>query len=94
MRYVADRISRKSNHGTVTPATLTSWLRAWPWLVVFDGLDEVTEPETRRTVIERVVEFVNNAEGDRCDLFAIITTRPVGVHRKHRPDIVRNRRAG
>lgn len=78
MRYVADRISKKSNHGTVTPATLTSWLRAWPWLVVFDGLDEVTEPETRRTVIERVVEFVNNAEGDRCDLLAVITTRPVG----------------
>lgn len=78
MRYVADRISKRSNHGTVTPATLTSWLRAWPWVVVFDGLDEVTEPETRRTVIERVVEFVNNAEGDRCDLFAVITTRPVG----------------
>jgi hypothetical protein len=78
MRYVAEHISKKSNHGTVTPATLTSWLRAWPWLVVFDGLDEVTEPETRRTVIERVVEFVNNAEGDRCDLLAVITTRPVG----------------
>jgi hypothetical protein len=78
MRYVADRISRKSNHGTVTPATLTAWLRAWPWVVVFDGLDEVTEPEVRRTVIERVVEFVNNAEGDRCDLLAVITTRPVG----------------
>lgn len=78
IRYVAERISKKSSHGTVSPATLTSWLRAWPWLVVFDGLDEVTEPETRRTVIERVVEFVNNAEGDRCDLFAVITTRPVG----------------
>ncbi|GAA3682122.1 hypothetical protein GCM10022237_46120 [Nocardioides ginsengisoli] len=78
MRYVAERISKRSNHGTVTPAALTSWLGAWPWLVVFDGLDEVTEPETRRTVIERVVEFVNNAEGDRCDLLAVITTRPVG----------------
>ncbi|CAI9418215.1 hypothetical protein HIDPHFAB_03213 [Nocardioides sp. T2.26MG-1] len=78
MRYVSERISKKSNHGTVTPATLTSWLRAWPWVAVFDGLDEVTEPETRRTVIERVVEFVNNAEGDRCDLLAVITTRPVG----------------
>ena len=29
-------------------------------------------------MIERVVEFVNNAEGDRCDLLAVITTRPVG----------------
>lgn len=78
MRYLADRISKKSNRGIVTPATLSSWLHAWPWLVVFDGLDEVTEPQTRRTVIERVVEFVNNAEGDRCDLLTLVTTRPVG----------------
>ena len=78
MRYLADRISKRSNRGTVTPAILSSWLRTWPWLVVFDGLDEVTEPETRRTVIERVVEFVNNAEGDRCDLLTVVTTRPVG----------------
>jgi hypothetical protein len=78
MRYVAERISTKSNYGAVTPATLVSWLSAWPWAVVFDGLDEVTEPEVRRRVIERVVEFVNNAEGDGCDLLAVVTTRPVG----------------
>ena len=32
--------------------------RAWPSVVVFDGLDEVTKAATRRTVVERVVEFV------------------------------------
>jgi hypothetical protein len=78
MRYLADRISKKSNLGTITSAALDSWLRAWPWLIVFDGLDEVTEPQTRRTVIDRIVEFVNNAEGDRCDLFTVVTTRPAG----------------
>jgi len=78
LRYVADRVSKKSNLGNVTPAALFSWLRAWPWLIVFDGLDEVTEPDTRRAVIERVVQFVNNAEGDRCDLLAVVTTRPIG----------------
>jgi hypothetical protein len=78
MRYLADRIGRKSTLGDVTPVALTSWLKEWPWVVVFDGLDEVTEPDARRTVIQRVTEFVNNAEGDKIDLLAIITTRPVG----------------
>lgn len=78
LRYLADLISKKSNLGNITPAALDSWLSAWPWLIVFDGLDEVTEPDARRTVIQRVLEFVNNAEGDKCDLLTIITTRPVG----------------
>ena len=78
LRYIADHISAKCNLGDITPATLHAWLHAWPWLVVFDGLDEVTEPETRKRVIERIVEFVSNAEGDGCDLLAIVTTRPAG----------------
>lgn len=78
MRYLADRISTRSTQGDVTPATLSSWLKEWPWVVVFDGLDEVTEPKARRTVIQRLTEFVNNAEADKNDLLAVITTRPVG----------------
>jgi len=38
LRYVADRVSKKSNLGNVTPAALFSWLRAWPWLIVFDAV--------------------------------------------------------
>jgi hypothetical protein len=57
---------------------MTSWQTEWPWFVVLDGLDEVTEPSVRATVIERVLSFVNEAEGDDCDVFVILTTRPVG----------------
>lgn len=78
IRYLAHRISSRSPVGNITPAALNTWMRGWPWLLVLDGLDEVTEPETRRRVIERIVEFVNNADADNCDLLVVLTTRPVG----------------
>ena len=86
MRYVADRISKKSNHGTVTPATLTSWLRAWPWLVVFDGLDEVTE--TRDTPHgHRAGRGVRQQRRGRQMRPARRADDPSGrLHREHRPD--------
>lgn len=78
MRYLADRISSRSLTGNITPAALSTWMGRWPWLLVLDGLDEVTEPETRRRVVERIVEFVNNADADNRDLMVVLTTRPVG----------------
>jgi hypothetical protein len=50
----------------------------WPWLLVLDGLDEVTEPAVRKRLIEQVTEFVNEAEADRCDVLVVLTTRPRG----------------
>lgn len=78
MRWIATKVSMRSNVGGVSPAAMVSWQRQWPWLVVFDGLDEVTEPSVRHTVIDRVVDFVNEAEAQDCDLLAVLTTRPIG----------------
>jgi hypothetical protein len=78
VRWIAEKVSARSDLGKLTPRALLSWRKQWPWFVVLDGLDEVTEPSVRRTVIERVVEFVNDAEGDDCDVFVVLTTRPVG----------------
>ena len=78
IRWIAEKVSASSNHGTVTPRALTVWQAQWPWFVVLDGLDEVTEPRVRAVVIERVIAFVNEIEGDDCDTFVLLTTRPVG----------------
>lgn len=78
LRWITQKVNAASNIGVVTPRAMVSWQKAWPWFVVLDGLDEVTEPSVRATVIERVVSFVNEAEGDDCDLFVMLTTRPVG----------------
>lgn len=78
LRFIAQKVSALSDLGTVTPSALLSWMKQWPWLLVLDGLDEVTEPSIRKRLIERVTELVSNAEGDDCDLLVVLTTRPVG----------------
>lgn len=78
IRWITEKVNATSNTGVVTPRAITRWQKEWPWFVVLDGLDEVTEPSVRATVIERVVSFVNEAEGDNCDVFVVLTTRPVG----------------
>ncbi|GAA1011421.1 hypothetical protein Aple_059560 [Acrocarpospora pleiomorpha] len=56
------------------PVALLSWMKRWPRFLVLDGLDEVTDPTARK----RVTELVTNAEADDCDLFVVLTTRPIG----------------
>lgn len=78
IRWIAEKVTATSNTGTVTARAMSAWQTEWPWFVVLDGLDEVTEPSVRATVIERVISFVNEAEGDDCDVFVLLTTRPFG----------------
>lgn len=78
MRWIAESVSAQAVSARMTSVLLANWQKRWPWLVFLDGLDEVTEPQIRRAVIERVVEFVNEAEADDCDLLVVLTTRPVG----------------
>lgn len=78
LRWIAVKVSKRSDDGEITPAVLKSWMRNWPWLLVLDGLDEVTEPTTRRRLISQVVEFVNEGDALDCDLFVVLTTRPIG----------------
>lgn len=86
LRWIAHKVSRRSNVGDVKPRGLKEWMQRWPWLLVLDGLDEVTEPAVRKRLIERVTEFVNDAEGDRCDVLVVLTTRPVGYTENIAPD--------
>lgn len=78
IHWVAEKVSARVTLGSVSPRSMDMWRKRWPWLVIFDGLDEVTEPSTRRRVLERVVDFVNEAEADDCDILVIMTTRPIG----------------
>ena len=44
LRWIAHKISQRSNLGDVKPSALQTWMHQWPWLLVLDGLDEVTDP--------------------------------------------------
>lgn len=63
---------------TVTAPTMRGWLRQWPWLVVFDGLDEVTDLSARRSILRRIAAFVDEVDDDDCDALIVVTTRPGG----------------
>jgi chorismate mutase len=78
IRYIAERISLRSDVGKVQPNNLLAWMRRWPWFLILDGLDEVTDPIVRKRLIERVTELVTNADADDCDLCVVLTTRPMG----------------
>jgi hypothetical protein len=78
LRWIAHKVSLRSNLGDISPRALNSWMKQWAWLLVLDGLDEVTEPEMRKFLIRQVTEFVNDAEADNCDVLVVLTTRPMG----------------
>ncbi|WP_213578573.1 hypothetical protein [Rhodococcus sp. USK13] len=78
LRWIAYKVSKRLNAGDVSAAALDSWMKQWPWFLVLDGLDEVTEPRIRKRLIAQITEFVTEAEGDNCDLLVVVTTRPTG----------------
>jgi hypothetical protein len=78
LRWIAHKVSKRSDMGEVRARSLSTWMKQWPWLLVLDGLDEVTEPAVRKRLIQQVTEFVTNAEADNCDVLVVLTTRPVG----------------
>lgn len=86
LRWIAQKVSARSNHGDIQPSLLKSWMTRWPWFLVLDGLDEVTEPHTRKRLIQQVTEFVDEAEADNCDTLVVLTTRPVGFTEQIAPN--------
>ena len=67
------------------PVTLRQWLRRWPWLLVLDGLDEVTSPEVRRRILDEIESFVDEADEEDADLLVVVTTRPTGYTERIAP---------
>ena len=87
MRAIATQLSTQLDAGEVAPNVLDNWHRRWPWFVMLDGFDEVTDPNARRTVIERVQEFVEEAEVADADLMVVLTTRSQGYSDEINPDL-------
>ncbi|MET7368409.1 hypothetical protein ABZS61_21630 [Streptomyces sp. NPDC005566] len=83
LRYFAAQISRRTPD--ITPNQLRSWLKAWPWLVVLDGLDEVASPQARDVVMERVNDFIIDARSADADLLLVATSRPQGYREEFSP---------
>jgi adenylate kinase family enzyme len=77
LRWLAASVSKRVTEN-VTPGMLKSWLRAWPWALILDGLDEVTSPQTRDELINMIGDFEDEAAEVDADMMMVITTRPMG----------------
>lgn len=62
----------------LTHEDLRDWLKAFPWLLIFDGLDEVPSSSNRREVITAIQNFLNEARDVEADLMIVSSSRPDG----------------
>lgn len=85
LRWLSEKVSLRAEID-LTPAALQQWLRAWPWLLVLDGLDEVTSPEVRRRITDEIEAFTEAADEADADLLVVVTTRPTGYTERIAPE--------
>lgn len=77
IRWLTHKVAERAGRD-VSVADLRRWLNEWPWLIVFDGLDEVTAPSVRRDIVNGIAEFVDEVDTVDADVFIVVTTRPGG----------------
>lgn len=78
LRWLATSLTGQAVSKDIPRWELKTWLRRWPSFIVLDGLDEVTEPSVRQTLIANIEAFVADAESEDCDVLVVVTTRPTG----------------
>jgi hypothetical protein len=84
LRYIAKIVSART---PIQPRQLKSWLRSWPWLLIFDGLDEVASPVVRERLMSSISDFFVEAAEVDADLLIVATTRPQGYGEEFSPSI-------
>jgi hypothetical protein len=77
MDYIAATIRSRSGM-PFTRRDAESLLTKLPWLVIFDGLDEVPAVSNRKEVLTIIRSFLMEARLRDADLLVIATTRPQG----------------
>jgi hypothetical protein len=74
-RYLLNGLKREH---TLTYEGLLEWLGTYPWLLIFDGLDEVPATSNRDILVEAVNNFLVEARQVGADLFVVATSRQRG----------------
>ena len=74
--YVAEQADRRAKG--ISGPKVKNWLRAWPWMLILDGFDEVASSQGRETLMEQLEDFAGEAEVLAADVFILATTRPQG----------------
>jgi len=74
--FLAAQVSHLSGGGPFTVADLRSLSKTSPFLLVFDGLDEVADVETRQSIVEEVTSAAHRLQDIGKDVQVVVTSRP------------------
>ncbi|WP_323958879.1 hypothetical protein GC088_09990 [Arthrobacter sp. JZ12] len=80
LKFITEMINARGGPYKVVQSNLASWLREWPWLLVLDGLDEVPDAFTRKTLLEKISDFAADAAELNADVAILATTRRQGYN--------------
>lgn len=70
---------------------LRRWLKAYPWLLILDGLDEVPATSNRSQVLEKISDFLSQVAVLDADVLVLATTRPQGYNDEFSPRFYHHR---
>ncbi len=77
--YLAERVGNLAKRpGEVTCQNIQEVLRNRDCLLLLDGLDEVVVPKLQRQMLDRIKDFLSDAERLGAKLFVVATSRPNG----------------
>jgi ATPase family protein associated with various cellular activities (AAA) len=82
--YIAQRVSKRTET-MVRSAQCRKWLSCYPWLVIFDGLDEVPSTSNRSQLMTTIEEFLSDVHSGNSDVVVVATTRPQGYREEFSP---------
>jgi hypothetical protein len=85
LSYMVSQIKNKTNY-ELHAADFRKWLEVYPWLVVFDGLDEVPSSSNRKEVMCAIRDFLIDASSLDSDVLILATTRPQGYNEEFSPN--------
>lgn len=79
LSYLALELSMQCDQ-RIARENLRTWLQAYPWIAVLDGLDEVPPSGEREEVLEAISSFSSEIVELCADVLLIVTTRPQGYN--------------
>ncbi len=79
LSFLTKLIEKRTNQ-EISPNDFRQWLREYPWIIIFDGLDEVPSSSNRTEVLSAIQDFWVDATQADADLLIIATTRPQGYN--------------
>lgn len=84
--FAAARLTGYLGSAAITSADLHAWLKAMPWCVVLDGLDEVPASPVREKIVEAITDFRVDIAAADADVLLVATTRPQGYQKEFSPE--------